>query len=250
MAVPAKTYIVVPCFNEAARLDVETFLCFAREHADIRLVFVDDGSTDDTLSVLNKLAERSPACIVIASPRNQGKAEAVRVGMNRAFAEGAIYAGYWDADLATPLAELSAFVADLDANPSLELLLGSRVKLLGRSIDRHAGRHYLGRVSATAISLVLGLPVYDTQCGAKLLRVSPETEALFEKPFASHWIFDVEILARWLEARRERGVEIPENGIREIPLWTWRDVAGSKVKPLDFLTSMVELFGIWRRYGR
>ena len=183
MATTAKTYIIVPCFNEAARLRGDAFEGFAGEHPDIRFVFVDDGSTDDTLRVLQDLEARCPDVgIVVSQPRNRGKAEAVRVGMNRAFSEGATYAGYWDADLATPLDEIPAFVDVLDAHPRVQMLLGSRVKLLGRSIERRAIRHYFGRVAATAISVTLKLPVYDTQCGAKLFRVSPECEALFDAP--------------------------------------------------------------------
>jgi len=247
----AKTWIVVPCYNEALRLPVEEFTRFASEHPDVRFVFVDDGSTDDTLRVLRGLEERNPEAFgVVEQKPNRGKGEAVRVGMNRAFSEGATYAGFWDADLSTPLDAIPGFVEELDSHPSLEALFGSRVRMLGRRIDRLASRHYLGRISATAISLALGLTVYDTQCGAKLFRVSPDCKELFEVPFSSRWIFDVEIIARMTRARRGTGKPGPAEVIREMPLWEWRDVAGSKVSPGDFLRSMIELVGIWRRYLR
>jgi glycosyltransferase involved in cell wall biosynthesis len=247
----AKTCIVVPCYNEAARLPVDDFTQFASEHSDVRFLFVDDGSTDDTLHVLRDLAERDPEAFgVVEQKPNRGKGEAVRVGMNRAFSEGATYAGFWDADLSTPLDAIPDFVDELDSHPSLEVLFGSRIRMLGRRIDRLASRHYLGRVSATAISLTLGLTVYDTQCGAKLFRVSPECKELFETPFSSRWIFDVEIIARMKKARRESGSPGPEDVILEMPLWEWRDVEGSKVNPSDFFRSMLELVGIWRRYLR
>lgn len=247
----ARTWIVIPCYNEADRLRGDEFSHFASEHPDVRFLFVDDGSVDATASRLSELAASSPDSFrVVSQPSNRGKAEAVRRGMTEAFDAGAVYAGYWDADLATPLDEIPRFIETLDAHPNLEVLFGSRVQLLGRTIERRASRHYLGRVSATAISLTLGLPVYDTQCGAKLFRVSPDCKALFAEPFLSSWVFDVEIIARMTAARRGTGRPGPGEVIRELPLWEWRDVAGSKVTPLDFFRSMSELVRIYRRYLR
>jgi glycosyltransferase involved in cell wall biosynthesis len=251
MPYSAKTWIVVPCYNEAARLRSDDFVRFADEHPGVRFLFVDDGSTDDTLKVLRGLESRNPDAFgVVEQQPNRGKGEAVRVGMNQAFSEGATYAGFWDADLSTPLDAIPGFIEKLDSNPLLEVLFGSRVRMLGRNIDRLASRHYLGRVSATAISLTLGLTVYDTQCGAKLFRVSPECKELFAEPFSSRWIFDVEIIARMLKLRRGSGKPGPASVIQEVPLWEWRDVEGSKVSPRDFFKSLFELVGIWRRYLR
>ncbi len=168
--------------------------------------------------------------------------------MLAAFAEGSDYAGYWDADLATPLSELPRFVDLLERSPGLEAVFGSRVRLLGHPIERRALRHGLGRVFATAVAHLLDLPVYDTQCGAKLFRVSPETEALFEEPFCTGWAFDVELLARWLRDRKAAGRNDPREQIRELPLEHWRDVPGSKVRPADFLRAWLELWRIRRRY--
>ena len=242
---------MVPCYNEASRLPGDEFSRFAAENPDVHILFVDDGSTDATPSQLRDIAGANPKAFdVVTEPSNRGKAEAVRHGMNEAFEAGARYAGYWDADLATPLREIPRFIAALDADPDLEALFGSRVQLLGRKIERRAARHYLGRVSATAISLTLGLAVYDTQCGAKLFRASPECRALFAEPFLTRWVFDVEILARMLEAQRERGGRGPSETVREVPLREWRDVAGSKVTSLDFFRCLQELVLIYRRHLR
>jgi dolichyl-phosphate beta-glucosyltransferase len=129
----------------------------------------------------------------------------------------------------------------------IQLVLGSRVPLLGRSIHRRTTRQLLGRGFATAASLVLRLPVYDTQCGAKLFRVTPATTGLFAEPFHSRWIFDVEILAR-LSHATGWGVDGTRSRLFEYPLDRWDEIAGSKLKPRDFLVAVVELAGIFWRY--
>jgi dolichyl-phosphate beta-glucosyltransferase len=245
------TTIVVPCYNEGGRLEVSAFLEFAREHPSVRFLLVDDGSTDRTPAVLADLVSRAPEQFEwLRQPRNAGKAETVREGVLRAMAGGPRYVGYWDADLATPLREVPRFIAMLDAHPHLEACFGARVQLLGRVIERRAHRHYLGRVFATAASLTLGLPVYDTQCGAKLFRASRDVEDLFVRPFLTTWCFDVEVIARLAAQRRQSGRPGPRDIVYELPLDEWRDVAGSKVRPTDFFKAFAEILRIHREYLR
>jgi glycosyltransferase involved in cell wall biosynthesis len=184
-------------------------------------------------------------------PQNGGKAEAVRAGMLRALDSGGRYVGFWDADLATPLAEIPRFVEALETEPGRDICFGSRVRLLGRVIERKPVRHYLGRLFATVASYVLDLAVYDTQCGAKLFRVSDQARALFDEPFCVNWTFDVEIIAR-LQSLLADAPSTPDAGTRiyELPLREWRDIAGSKVRPTDFLRGLVETLRIYHKYGR
>lgn len=239
-----RVQIVIPCYNEQARLDVAAFEGFLTRTQEIGIVFVNDGSQDGTSAVLHELAARFPARVVVIDQQvNQGKGEAVRVGMLRSMELGAEYAGYFDADLATPLEATREFIETLDRHPQLQFVIGSRVALLGRSITRKASRHYVGRIFATAASLVLALPVYDTQCGAKLLRVSERARSLFEKQFGSRWIFDVELFARYLSTYGGR------EGLYELPLLRWTDVGESKVKWQDFVRAGAEVAAIYRAYG-
>jgi glycosyltransferase involved in cell wall biosynthesis len=80
------TIIVVPCYNEAGRLAPEAFRAFAQAWGHGRFLFVDDGSTDDTFSVLAKLQTALPERFDVLRPlNNAGKAEAVRQGFLQAF---------------------------------------------------------------------------------------------------------------------------------------------------------------------
>lgn len=232
--------IVVPCYNEAQRLDPEAFKALVARDSEVELLFVDDGSRDETAQILESLRAWLPARIgVLPLERNRGKAEAVRRGLLSALEGGADIVGYLDADLATPADEMARLIDELRKGDA-RVLLGSRVLLLGREIQRKAVRHYLGRVFATAASMTLRLAVYDTQCGAKVFRRTAALEAAVSQPFLSRWVFDVELLGRLL---------IPENNIRaltrgdirEVPLDVWRDVRGSKLRPWHFLTAAVDL---------
>jgi dolichyl-phosphate beta-glucosyltransferase len=243
--------IIIPCYNEAQRLQIHKFKDYAWEGHAQQFLFVNDGSTDGTLKVLQTLRDDDPERYTICDLlRNVGKAEAVRRGVLLAFDADPDYVGYLDADLATPLEAIPAFCKLLDARPDLEIVSGARVRLLGRSIGRSALRHYLGRMFETAASVVLGMGVYDTQCGAKLFRASPAIRSLFQEPFLTRWLFDVEILARLLQACR--GISLPpvEDIIYEFPLDEWHDVAGSKVKARDFAKAFVGLAMIYGHYLR
>ncbi len=178
--------LVIPCYNEQTRLSVPEFQEVHLASGRLELVFVDDGSKDGTRSVIERIRGARPEDVrVVVYDENQGKAEAVRRGVLEAIRTQPDAVGYWDADLATPLAELQNFVSILENQPDVDVVLGARVKLMGRDISRRAWRHYAGRVFATAASVTIGLPVYDTQCGAKLFRMTSRLPNVFERPFVS-----------------------------------------------------------------
>lgn len=213
--------VVVPCYNEAERLELPAFDALLA--AGIGLIFVDDGSTDTTQTLLEGYTRSRPGAELIVQPENRGKGEAVRVGMRDGLERGASVVGYFDADQATPIAEMIRLIALTDT-VSAQVVLASRVRLLGREIERQAIRHYTGRVFATAASLLLQLPVYDTQCGAKCFKRTPALQAALTAPFTSRWAFDVELLLR---LTTDGGLR--EADLLEVPLQSWCDVGGSKL---------------------
>lgn len=247
----SRTVIVIPCYNEARRLPLDEFHRFCRFEPALRFLFVNDGSTDDTRRVLETLHASDPERFAICDlPQNRGKAEAVRQGVLRALLGDPDFVGFWDADLATPLEAVAEFCDVLRRNAELQMAIGSRVRLLGRRIERRPWRHCLGRVFAAAASLVLRLPVYDTQCGAKMFRASPEIRGHFQQPFRTTWIFDVELLARFIRGRKAAGLPSAGEAIYEVPLPQWREVSGSKVRLRDFVKAVFQLATIYWTYLR
>lgn len=238
--------VVIPCYNEELRLPVDELRRFQLDGVRFEFCFVNDGSTDGTLALLQSVCAEDPQRFSLLNlEKNSGKAEAVRRGMALAMSRRPDLAGFWDADLATPLRELEGFLEVFRARPEIEMVFAARVRLLGRSISRNPARHYFGRVGATLISSSLGLAVYDTQCGAKLFRVSDSIAQLFEKPFISRWIFDVEIIARLV---LQRGRDAAARAIYELPITAWHDVKGSKVRSTDFGRALRDLWKIRRAY--
>jgi dolichyl-phosphate beta-glucosyltransferase len=239
--------LVIPCYNEERRLDVAAVERFLRDTRAVSMCFVNDGSADKTGDLLAALAGRWPDRVLALNlAANAGKAEAVRRGVLQAHAWGPFaYIGYWDADLATPLEESCAMMRAVQDRPAVLVVLGLRLARLGADVTRSAQRHYLGRLFATLASLVLKLPVYDTQCGAKLVR-RDMVPGLFGEPFSSRWVFDVEMLAR---LRNLVGRDRMLTDVLEFPLWTWHGVDGSKMRFSAMLRAPVELWAIARRYN-
>src|SRR5207253_1451567 len=124
-----------------------------------------DGSKDATRSVLERLRQEQPDQIfTLFLEQNAGKAEAVRRGVLACIESGfGDTVGFIDADLATPLDQIELLAAPMRQNPGVVMAFGSRVKLLGRHVERSTKRFLLGRAFATVASAMLGLPVYDTQ---------------------------------------------------------------------------------------
>ena len=238
--------IVVPCYNEAERLPGEAFLAYLGTHPHVSCCFVNDGSRDQTLALLRGLQQRNPAQIdVYDLPKNQGKAGAVRAGMNHCDTKNFDYTGYFDADLATPLAAIDDLQAVLDKHPDCVFVMGSRIQHLGVTIRRSAFRHYVGRVVATTISLILRLPVYDTQCGAKLMR-REATAAVFAQPFISPWLFDVELIARLIDQYGRADIN---RRLLEMPLQEWIEQDGSRISSTYVFRMWYELYRIYRTYS-
>ena len=240
------TVIVIPCYNEAQRLHLAEFRRFVRKQLGVEFLFVNDGSTDATLEILRDFSREDPQRVkVLNLEQNSGKAEAVRQGILKALDDSPDLVGFTDADLATPLEECLRLMHVLASKRELALAVGIRLPLAGHHIERRMLRRWIGRGFAKAASLVLGVTVTDTQCGAKFFPANDFTKYLFGTKFTSRWLFDVEILARFLVAN---GRQTARHRFYELPLDAWREVPGSKLKPRDFVRAVGELAAIYGEY--
>lgn len=209
--------IIIPCYNEERRLPLEQFHHFLEQGTDTLLCFVDDGSTDATLTVLHTLKRAFPEQVMIlANPKNMGKAESIRhAALELDKGKTSDYIAYLDADLATSLEECQGMIAHLKKGK--EFVFASRILKIGSVVERKFSRFLAGRIIATCISNILGIPVYDTQCGCKVFhnRLLP---LLFGKPFLSKWLFDVELFSRLLSHYgKQDAIALME----EIPVKRW-----------------------------
>ncbi|HEV7780819.1 MAG TPA: glycosyltransferase [Chitinophagaceae bacterium] len=225
-----ETCIIIPCYDEADRLDQQAFLDFAKENPPVCFCFVNDGSRDKTLTILLELQSKNPQQFLVSDLEvNRGKAEAVRQGILKMTADKKFrFIGYFDADLATPLSEINNLLGYFNGNDQLEIVFGSRKKTSDNNIRRNIFRHNFGKSYAWLTTSILGLPIYDTQCGAKIIRASTAA-IVFKDPFLDQWLFDLEIFCR---IKKEKGDAFKQS-IKEVVVDTWTEKGDSKISFKD-----------------
>jgi len=234
-----KVVIIIPFYNEVERIKLENFHQIFNGFQNYNFLLVDDGSSDKTINILEEFKSKFTNVEVLKLAKNIGKAEAIRSAVLSVSESDFI--SYYDADLATPFSELDRLIQFSIQNLNYKMVMGARIKLIGNGVKRSLKRHYFGRVFATIVSqFILKVAVYDTQCGAKV--VDYETAKLiFEKPFISKWLFDVELLKR-LQKKYDL-----KNVVKEIPLEKWEEIGKSKIKVADFIKIPFQLIQIYRK---
>jgi dolichyl-phosphate beta-glucosyltransferase len=235
----ASLSIIIPGYNEESRIGptLDKVAEFMDDFVDDpELIFVDDGSTDGTIGVVEERGTRIPYLRVVALGKNQGKGAAVREGMLAA--KGALIL-FSDADLSTPVSEVHLLHEAL--HEGVPIAIGSRGMSESRLEKRQAFyREMMGRTFNQIVRLLLTLPIRDTQCGFKLFR-RREARLLFGALRTQGFAFDVELLYR----ARTAGF-----GIAEVPV-TWRNDERSHVRPIrDSARMFREIMGIRKMVGK
>jgi dolichyl-phosphate beta-glucosyltransferase len=245
MTAPTSLTLVLPAYNEAARIGPaldELFGYLGSQPADlpvagvpkVDVLVVDDGSADATADVVRARPEfgqsSGPALALLQVP-HAGKGAAVRAGMLAAEGDLVVFA---DADMATPPAELIKLVAALR---SADLALGSRIQPDGSDMRATQPRYRraLGGLFHLLASIWVVGDVKDTQCGFKGFTREAARD-LFARQRVTSIVFDVEVI----HLARRRGYRIAVVPIR------WEDVRGSRMRPGALLALRVawDLFRI------
>ena len=240
-----KVVIIIPCYNEADRLDTNKFIDYLSKNTHLHFIFIDDGSTDNTNLIIKQIILKfNSLASLLINETNKGKAESVRLGVIESYKLNPDFIGFLDADLAAPIGEIDNLLKIIKKDKTKEVVFASRIQLIGSEIKRNYFRHFFGRVFATVVSNILNLPVYDTQCGAKIFS-RKICDDIFYEHFISPWLFDVELFARLLNVY---GIERTIQMSYEHPVCKWVDIDGSKVKPIYFLKAPFELLKIVRHY--
>lgn len=221
------------------RIDVGVYSEMFAQNKTFDFVLVDDCSTDDTLQILDTFSSAENVSVLKLN-KNLGKAEAIRFAVNSSNLNSYNYIGYLDADLSTPINEMEKLNDFIQSNTTLKFVMGARIKLIGNKVERSLTRHYFGRVFATIASqFILKTPVYDTQCGAKIIDKDLAIK-LFEAPFQTKWLFDLELLLRFKKLDNRFNTKVAE-----IPLFTWKEMPGSKIKLVDFIRIPFQLLKLF-----
>ncbi|NNE27943.1 MAG: glycosyltransferase [Saprospiraceae bacterium] len=241
-----KNGIVIPCYNESNRLPLDQYDAFIKEDSNYILCFVNDGSNDDTLEVLQKFKNKRDRVYVYDMPCNKGKAEAVRHGIKHMLQETNVSnVGFLDADLSTDFNDYKRLVKSLNDSTDLQMTFGSRKMGNESQIERKGFRSIASMVAGLMIKFILGLPIKDTQCGAKVFSRNAASYC-FTQPFHTRWLFDVELFVRFKSFVNTGKVM---SFMREIPLLKWMDVEGSKITINDSIQIPLQLLNIAYQYN-
>jgi glycosyltransferase involved in cell wall biosynthesis len=235
-------YLIIPCYNEESRWNVEYFESILLID-NLKILFVDDGSSDLTKIKIKYFSNHDKVEILFL-PSNLGKANAICEGIKKlAQNKNVELIGFLDADGAFEVSEIEEILniakTKILIEKTFESVWSSRINLAGRNIDRKLYRHFIGRIVAHTISnRNLKLP-YDTQCGYKwFLYRKDKFEFICRKPFTTKWFIDLEIMARW---KLCSGTSLK---IWEEPLKSWKDMSGSSIDFKAYLGILSEVIKI------
>lgn len=230
--------IVIPAFNEGQRLPrlLQALPQTLGTAHTWEIIIVEDGSTKEQIQSIDQ--HLSPLSLKfnhlkfkhLVLEKNQGKGAAIATGLKQSSCD---IVGFMDADGATSLNSIIEMYSKMASDASLDGVMGSRIKMLGRKVERDGARHYMGRIFATYFNFLFDIPAYDTQCGAKVYRrdkILPLIDQVSDKGF----VWDTQLLVLMYR----QGLKILEHPV------DWIEIGQNKVSMLRDPLKMA--LNLWR----
>ena len=220
--------IVIPVYNEEHVLaeSVATLRKFLAQGFpyEYRIVIADNASTDGTLDVAQRLAQKQPDVASLHIPQ-KGRGRALRAAWLTSPAD---ILSYMDVDLSTDLAAFPPLIEAI-ASDGYDIAIGSRLAR-GANIRRSVKREVTSRTYNVMIKGMFFTRFSDAQCGFKAAsrRAVQQLVPLVEN---NEWFFDTEMLIL-AEKAGYRVKEIPVRWLEDpdtrvnVPKTVWEDVRG------------------------
>ena len=238
-------FIIIPCFNESKRLDINSFYQFSLKNKNYKLLFVNDGSTDQTLTILEKLSLNSQNISFLSYEKNMGKAYAVRYGVLNVLenlANSNSYIGFLDADLSISTKEIDLLYKSAIVNKELSFVyyMKNKSEYYNNKFLRYQASNLLKKIN----EIVYNLKIEDTQCGCKIFKYDI-AKIVFKDKFVSKWLFDLEIFLRFINIMDLLFLDNHTLGIKNNKIYHSKK---SKIKYFIFLQIIIDYIRIFRRY--
>jgi len=155
--------VVVPLLNEERSLETlyaEIAAALESRSDEFEVVFVDDGSTDESLSTLGRLHEEQSNVVVVHLRRNFGKAAALQAGFLEARGDIVVTI---DADLQDDPGEIPKLLAKLEEG--FDLVSGWKTRR-----NDPFPRRLFSRIFNWVTGVISGVHLHDVNCGLKAYR--------------------------------------------------------------------------------
>ena len=225
-----KLSIIIPVYNEGSILkkNIETIEKFFKNKFKFEIIVIDDGSTDNSLSILNAI--KSKNFKLLSNQINSGKGYSIKRGINESTGEIILTT---DADLSAPIGEFNKLYKKY--SEKIPFVIGSRNKSNSvLNYKQNYSRDILGKIFNYLTKLILNLNYRDTQCGFKLYN-SNKIKSIIKLCDVNRFCIDVEIL--YLASLKS--IQVFEEGIE----WNYNTKSTVKllIDPLNMFIDLVKI---------
>lgn len=217
--------VIIPAYNEEKRLSVflQDVFDFVQKKKYYEIILVNDGSTDNTLSIMQKMKGNATNVHIVTYLDNRGKCGAVKAGVEFAKGDDIIFI---DADGSIHPREIPMMAEKL---ASFDVVVGNRASKESDVVQPFL-RQLTGRIFNSYVNFLFGTTIQDHLCGFKGFKRNV-AKTLFSDLKSKGWIFDVELFYK---------IHKNNNSLYLLPIH-WEHKENTKIKIFDPIRMAVQL---------